>query len=269
MGDGLSGKRLQLAKAKRLRKSSHIFFNRHGGVSTGCFESLNIGESVGDRPDHLRENLRRVKEKSGVKVMVSAHQVHGDRIEIIDGEVKSDLCVDGVDSLITDHQDVGLMVGLADCQGILLHDPVCSVVAAIHCGWRGSVNGIIGKTVARMHAVFNSSPADLHAFISPSLGPCCAEFVHYTEELPEDFHSFQAKPDYFDFWKISRYQLVGAGLEEGNIETAAVCTSCSSDYFSYRRACRNGDGRTGRQCAVISLQPLRGNTEEENETADR
>jgi len=255
MGDRLSRKSLQPDRAKRSLSSNHIFFNRHGGVSRGCFESLNIGEFLGDDARHLRENLRRIKEKSGVNIMIRARQVHGDGVEIVDGEAGDDCCIEGVDALVTNHQSVGLMVGLADCQGILLHDPIRSVVAAIHCGWRGSVNGIIGKTVARMHTVFCSWPDDIQAFISPSLGPCCAEFVHYRRELPEDFHSFQVKPNYFDFWEISRYQLVGAGLVKNNIETAAVCTSCSGDYFSYRRACRAGDGKTGRQCAVISLQP--------------
>lgn len=234
--------------------SRHIFFNRHGGVSRGGFESLNVGESVGENPDHLRENFRRIKEQAGVTVMISAHQVHGDKIEVVESAVKSDWCVDGVDALITNRQAIGLMVQLADCQGILLHDPVNSVIAAIHCGWRGSVAGIIGKTVERMHAVFGSQPANLNGFVSPSLGPCCAEFIHYKKELPGDFHSFQVKSNYFDFWEISRYQLTGAGLADDNIEIAGICTCCSNDYFSYRRACRNGDGRTGRHCAVISLQ---------------
>ena len=235
--------------------SRHMFSDRHGGVSSGCYESLNTAISVGDSPDSVRENLRRVKEKSGVKVLITAHQVHGDTIEIVDSAVDSDKCVDGVDALITNREGIGLAVKLADCQGVLLHDPVNSVVAAVHCGWRGSVLGIINKTVKKMTAVFNSDPITLYAYISPSLGPCCAEFIHYRQELPYDFYPFQVKPHYFDFWEISRYQLTGAGLAHNNIEIAGICTSCSNDYFSYRRACRNGDGRTGRHCAVISLQP--------------
>ena len=108
----------------------------------------------------------------------------------------------------------------------------------------------------KMGLVFGSEPINLHAFVSPSLGPCCAEFIHYKKELPGDFQAFQVKPHYFDFWKISRYQLTGAGLVGENIEIAGICTSCSNDYFSYRRACRDGDGRTGRHCAVISLQSI-------------
>ena len=236
--------------------SNHTFFNRHGGVSRGCFDSLNAARSVGDSPDDVRENLRIIKEQSGVNVLITAHQIHGDTIAVIDSDVDCDRCLDGVDALITNLQGVGLAVQLADCQGVLLYDPVHSVVAAIHCGWRGSVIGIIDKTVKKMHRVFGCEPTDLLAFVSPSLGPCCAEFIHYKKELPRDFYAFQVKPHYFDFWEISRYQLTGAGLAGENIEITGICTSCSNDYFSYRRACRNGDGRTGRHCAVISLQSM-------------
>ena len=235
--------------------SRHIFFNRHGGVSRGCFKSLNIAGSVGDRRDHVKENFRIIKARSGIKALITAHQVHGDKVGVISSDPASDRCVGDVDALITNRPGLGLTVQLADCQGVLLYDPLNSAVAAIHCGWRGSVIGIIDKTVKKMNAVFGSDPADLQAFVSPSLGPCCAEFKHYKTELPADFHSFQVEPYYFDFWEISRYQLTGAGLAHNNIEIAGICTSCSNDYFSYRRACRNGDGRTGRHCAVISLQP--------------
>jgi YfiH family protein len=234
--------------------SRHLFSGRHGGVSDGCYKSLNVGYGVGDSPEHVRDNRKIIKQQAGVKVLVGAHQVHGNRVEIITGEAQSDRCTDGVDALITNRRGIGLMVQLADCQGILVHDPERAVVAAIHCGWRGSVAGVIGNTVRQMHAVFGSTPDSMVAFVSPSLGPCCAEFIHYQKELPREFHSFQVKPNYFDFWKISRQQLNGAGLSVKNIHISAICTSCSNDYFSYRRACRNGDGRTGRHCAVISLR---------------
>ena len=235
--------------------SEHLFSDRHGGVSDGCYKSLNVGYAVGDSPEHVRDNREIIKQQAGVAVLVGAHQVHGSRVEIIADEAQSGWRTEGVDALITNREGIGLMVQLADCQGILVHDPARAVVAAIHCGWRGSVNGIVNNTVGQMHAVFGSAPDDMHAFISPSLGPCCAEFIHYQKELPGEFLPFQVKPNHFDFWEISRQQLTAAGLSDHNIAISGICTSCSKDYFSYRRACRSGDGRTGRHCAVISLRP--------------
>lgn len=217
------------------------------------FESLNIGRSVGDDSARVQENCRIIKDQVGAELMINAHQVHGDTVAIVGREIDSDSCVGRADGLLTDRKNVALMVKLADCQGILLHDPDRSVIGAVHCGWRGSVAGIILKTVDNMASVFSSDPAGIRAWISPSLGPCCGEFVHYKKELPPEFHRFQVKPNYFDFWEISKSQLIEAGLTRTNIDIAGICTCCSDDYFSYRRACRESNGVTGRQCAVISL----------------
>jgi copper oxidase (laccase) domain-containing protein len=101
---------------------------------------------------------------------------------------------------------------------------------------------------------YGSNPADLLAAISPSLGPCCAEFINYKKELPEVFYTFMLSGDHFDFWQISRYQLCCAGLVESHIRTVGICTCCSPDYFSYRRASRTDGGVTGRNCSVIMLR---------------
>ena len=122
--------------------------------------------------------------------------------------------VEGFDALITDLSGVGLMIQQADCQAVLLFDPVKEVIAAVHCGWRGSVQGILGRVIAVMVENYGTAPADLQAVISPSLGPCCAEFVNYRQELPAEFQQFMVRDNYFDFWQISRYQLISAGMSE-------------------------------------------------------
>ena len=231
----------------------HYFFDRHGGVSSGTFSSLNLGQKLGDTPENVVENYRLIKGYATLDVLVRANQVHGDGIAMVGKEVGSDCCIERVDALVTNVSGIGLMVQLADCQGVLLHDPVESVVAAIHVGWRGSVVGIIGKTISKLANWYGTDPNNIRAWISPSLGPCCAEFKNYKKELPASFQRFQVKPAYFDFWEITRYQLRSAGVPNPQIQVTGICTSCSPDYFSYRRACRNGDGRTGRHGAVICL----------------
>ncbi len=230
------------------------FFDRHGGEGKAPYASRNISFGVGDNEAVVRKNRRLVQQSLGLDRLVSARQIHGDGIYCHTGDAEENKEIDGVDALTTIETGVGLMIQQADCQAVLLHDPMRRAVAAIHCGWRGSVAGVIGKTIARMKENFSTNPGDLEAMVSPSLGPCCAEFINYKDELPEEFLRFRVGDKHFDFWKITRWQLRNCGLRDEAITVAGICTACSPDYFSYRRACRTSNGRTGRNCSVIALR---------------
>lgn len=227
----------------------HGFFNRHGGVSRGDFSSLNVSYGVGDADSAVLENRARLKGSLQIQTLVSGRQVHGHRVLALGDAPSADFEADGYDALITD-RPLALMIQQADCQAVIFHDPVHQVIGAAHAGWRGSVENIIAKTVRSMVDNFASSPGEIRAAISPSLGPCCAEFINYRQELPEWMHRFQVAPNYFDFWEISRQQLQDAGIPAGNIFTAGICTRCSGDYFSFRRS-----RITGRCATVIGLNP--------------
>ena len=232
---------------------SYGMFGRHGGVSAGPYASLNIGAHVGDRPDAVAANRQLVRQAFGVPVLLSARQVHGQGVFCLNEPLSADREVDGFDALVTDQQNVGLMIQQADCQAVLFFDPHHEVIAAAHCGWRGSVLQIVPQVVAVMVRNYGTIPADLRAVISPSLGPCCAEFVNFRNELPADFQQFMVRDNYFDFWRITAAQLTGAGVAEAHIRMAGHCTCCSGDYFSYRRATRENGGLTGRNCSMIAL----------------
>ncbi len=232
------------------------FFDRHGGVSRGLFSSHNIGRNVGDQKEAVEANRKRVKEISDLPLLLSAKQVHGSEIFCLTDPLSGDLEVGEADGLVTNLPGVGLMIQQADCQAVLLFDPVKEVIAAVHCGWRGSVQGILGQVVRVMMENYGTAPADLYAVISPSLGPCCGEFVNFRQELPQAFQQFMVGNNHFDFWRISRHQLVAGGMAEGRIRTAAICTCCCDDYFSYRRAVRSSSGVTGRNCSVIALKKI-------------
>ncbi len=235
---------------------SHAFYTRHGGKSATPFATNNMSFGVGDREENVLMNRDAIKKRLGVDILLSAHQVHGDTIFLdLDGSIHQDTEIEGCDALITDREGVGLMIQQADCQAVLLYDPITQSIAAVHCGWRGSVVGIIGKTIATMERSLGVQPENLVVAVSPSLGPCCGEFVNYRQELPESFHAFEIGEKYFDFWQITRWQLEQAGVQKKAIFVAGVCTSCSTDYFSYRRACRESNGVTGRNCSVITLVP--------------
>jgi polyphenol oxidase len=236
------------------KRCSYAMFDRHGGVSRGVYGSLNVGEHVGDLVQAVQENRERVRANLDVAHILSARQVHDTGIYCLTEPLTGSREVDGFDALITDRPGVGLMIQQADCQAVLLFDPVRQVIAAVHCGWRGSVQGILPQVLQVMAANYATVPADVQAVISPSLGPCCAEFVNYRRELPPEFEQFMVRRNYFDFWRISRHQLINAGMSDERIESANMCTCCSDDYFSYRRASRLHNGLTGRNCSVIALK---------------
>ncbi len=232
------------------------FFNRHGGSGTVPFNSMNVSYGVGEEKKTVSANRQRIREIIRFPILLSAKQVHGGEIYSLMGPIKGNREIEGVDALITDQQGVGLMIQQADCQAVLLFDPVKKIIAAVHCGWRGSVKNILAKVIHRLESQFGVSPEDLLVAISPSLGPCCAEFVNHRKEFPVEFKAFMEQQDYFDFWRISKYQLAGAGVRESKITVASTCTCCSKDYFSYRRSSRSSGGITGRNCSIIGMDSV-------------
>lgn len=228
-------------------------FDRSGGMSKGVYASLNIALRVGDDERTVLANRQLVKKKMAISTLLLARQVHGDKVFALNSPLTDDVTVDGYDALITNCKGVGLVIQTADCQAILLYDPKKRVIGAVHSGWRSSVADIVGVTVEAMQKEYGTKPADLRVVVSPSLGPCCAEFVNYRQELPPDFEDFMVAENYFDFWEITRWQLQRCGVVGRNIGIAGICTSCSDKHFSYRRACRNGNGVTGRNCSVIAM----------------
>ena len=220
-------------------------FNRHGGESKPPFASLNCGLTVGDQIALVNKNISRAQSHLGLKKIIMIHQVHG---QAIHQATSQDIEPVKADAIITNEPGLGLLIQHADCQAIMLYDPKNKAVANIHSGWQGSVANIIKGTIKKMMATFNSYPQDLIAAISPSLGPCCAEFINHCTELPSSFQQFMTTENYFDFWQISRHQLEQAQLRPENIHIAQVCTKCNSNWFSYRR-----QKITGRNCSIIGL----------------
>jgi polyphenol oxidase len=231
----------------------YMLFDRHHGASEGMFSSLNISYGVGDSTESIAANRRQVKKKLEVSILVSARQIHGDRICVLTAPPAEDVEIDACDALITNQKNTALVIQHADCQAVLLYDSRLDIIAAVHSGWRGSVANLLGKTVKRMENEFGTGPTNLRAVISPSLGPCCSEFVNHHLELPVAFRKFMVRENYFDFWQISLEQLQECGVPSESVLLPTICTSCAPDYFSYRRACRESGGITGRNCSAIAL----------------
>jgi len=231
---------------------AHFVFTRHGGVSGSAFRSLNVSFGTGDNAEHVETNLSIIREITGARSLRFMNQVHGKNIAILrESDFEDSAGPFTGDAMITDLKGVALLVKQADCQAVILYDPVRQVVANVHCGWRGSVNGLLNTVIAAMREEFGCDPSRLRAAIGPSLGPCCAEFITHREIFPESFRPFMLRDNYFDLWAISRSQLAASGLKGEHIESADWCTRCRTDlFYSYR-----GEGRTGRFATVVMLKP--------------
>lgn len=227
-------------------KLIHGTLARHGGVSEGPYASLNLGDGVGNDEASVAKNRSLVQETLSLPPLVWAKQVHKTTIAPL--TPKTIAPVAGCDGFILTEPGVTAMVKHADCQAALFYDPICHIAAAVHSGWRGSVQNIYKVTIDKLKAL-GCRPENLLVTISPSLGPEDAEFTNFQEELPEPFWEYQVKPNHFDFWEISRSQLKACGIVADHIEIAGISTYASSDdFFSYRR-----DATTGRNATVITL----------------
>ncbi|THB75876.1 MAG: peptidoglycan editing factor PgeF [Desulfobacteraceae bacterium] len=236
----------------------HGVFARAGGMSLLPFDSLNVGLKTGDTEENIRENRKRIAFELGMKPAVYLNQVHSDDIKVLRQD-DNDLAqrfepgkdIYTADGVITDIPGVYLVIQVADCQSVMMFDPERGVVANVHSGWRSSIKNILGKCVQTMTREFGTEPRDIRVGIGPSLGPCCSEFINYKTEIPESLWSYRVDDShYFDFWQMSRDQLVGEGVKHSCIENMAICTKCNSnEFFSYRR-----ENLTGRFACIIGLK---------------
>lgn len=224
---------------------------RHGGISPAPFHSLNLGGSTPDLPENVLENNHRFFTALGIPFsnVAKSHQVHG--AEIL--EVKAPGRFEGYDALITDQPNIQLAVTIADCTPILLFDPKTHVVAAIHAGWRGTVQQIVGKTLLKMQETFGSLPENCIAYIGTCIDECSFEVG---EDVAEHFDTVYKKWDadkqkfFIDLKKANQDQLLALGVSIDHIEVSSYSTVLNNeDYFSYRLE----NGLTGRMLATIGM----------------
>jgi len=268
---------LEFKKLAKLPGIKHGIFTRNTGVSTGPFRSLNISFGVGDDDRNVRRNREIISKCLNEEDLVFADQVHGSRVMVFSKDnnnsitfdidfssaveppeiLSKQICVSNpdsehkhVDALVTNIRKKILAIQVADCQSVIMYDPVQQVVANVHSGWRGSINNIIGFTIKVMKKSFGCFAGDIVAGIGASLGPCCAEFVNYGKEIPKKYWKYKDDGDHFDFWSLSRDQLCQAGVLVDNVDLSRLCTKCDPDrFFSFR-----GEGTTGRFASIIGLE---------------
>ena len=216
---------------------------RHFVTSCGPDADVNLRSANG------AECRRQLAQSVGFDIdrLVTGEQTHSLNIAVVTEADAGRGCLDidsripCTDALITNHPNIPLMVLTADCVPILLYDATTRSAAAIHAGWRGTANGIVGLTIEKMKNVFGSNPKDLVAAIGPGIGPCCFEVG---DDVAEHFSRWPntviRRPDWtkphIDLVLANRLQLEQAGVLPQNIETSGECTLCSpQQFFSHRR----------------------------------
>ena len=248
---------------------SHGFSTRMGGVSEGCYASMNLSFTKGDDPEKVRENYRRMADMLGMDMerMTLSFQTHTTNVRLVTEEdagkgIVKERDYTDVDGLITNIPGITLVTFYADCVPLYFVDPVHHAIGLSHSGWRGTVRRMGQVTMDAMKEAFGTRPEDVTACIGPSI---CRDCFEVGEEVAEAFadafdpkyrdalYRANEKPGKYqlDLWKANEIIFQEAGVPKEQIHTTNICTMCNSDYlFSHRRV---GEER-GNLAAFLSIR---------------
>jgi YfiH family protein len=245
----------------------HFVSTRTDGYSNPPYNSLNLALHVGDDPDKVLKNRKRLAQAIGIPLdqFTIAKQIHSGTVTLISEAMKGrgsrnqEDAVEATDAMVTDVPGICLIILVADCVPMLFFDPARNVIAAAHAGWRGTLQSIALHTVRAMEKDFGCSPQDILVGMGPSIGPCCYEVgpeiiaqVKAVFSSRQEYIRHESKDGkgYLDLRKANGDQLFEAGIRRENIETANQCTSHNAHiFFSYRQQ----HGETGRFGAGICM----------------
>ena len=238
----------------------HAFFTRAGGISDSVYSSLNLGVGSADDPAAVRENRRRAAEVFGrdPESLATCYQVHSARVVIADEPFGDRPQADGVVTAAP-----GLVCGAlaADCAPVLLADGPARVVAAVHAGWRGALEGVVGSAVDAMVSL-GARRDSIVAAVGPCIGP--ASYEVGLEFLAAFESRNSAWVRFFQDLEASDKRLFDLpGFVLSRLEAAGVraCEWIGHDtfadeslFFSNRRAFHRGEPDYGRLLSAIMLE---------------
>lgn len=222
---------------------------REGGVSAAPWNSLNLGDHVGDDPAAVAENRRRLEQALGIQPPQWLSQVHG--VQVV--EARADGVVREADACWTRTPGVVCTVMTADCLPVLFAAADGGCVAAAHAGWRGLLNGVLEATLA----VFDD-PAQVHAWLGPAIGPAAFEVgaevrAAFLQRDAGAEEAFRPSPWHSERWLADLYALARRRLKAAGVGAVSGGECCTHDkphhFFSYRR-----DGQTGRMASLIWIE---------------
>ncbi|WP_455481656.1 peptidoglycan editing factor PgeF [Bartonella sp. B35(2025)] len=241
----------------------HGFFTRQGGVSKNLYHSLNLGQNSNDSPENIEQNRTLVANYFEIKAqnLVTVNQIHSCQVITVDRAFIGER--PNADAIVTTTKNLAIGILTADCGPILFSDPQAGVIAAAHAGWRGSLNGIIEKTISAMEKQ-GAKRQSITAILGPCIGPCHykvkGEFYSQFIDCHSKFQKFFLKTDQenhfnFNLWAFIMEQLKEAGVNASCLE---LCTYQDEQrFFSYRRAVHHNEPDYGRQISAIMLKNKR------------
>jgi YfiH family protein len=186
-------------------------------------------------------------------------QVHGHAIAVAAADAREQRHTPEADGIVSNDPSLALGVRVADCAPILMADRRLGVVAAVHAGWRSTMQRIVNHAVEALGRGFGVRPEDLIVAVGPSLGACCGEMGeevvdafrgagHRDDRIGRWFSWNHGQRPHFDLWRANTDQLVDAGVPEDSIHVSGLCTRSHPDVFHSYRA----EGRlAGRMVGMI------------------
>lgn len=234
----------------------HGFFGRQGGVSSGLYDSLNLGTGSDDDADCVLTNRQRVQDCFEAEHLFSCFQVHSAKAIIVDNTTTSRQQADG---LVTATPGVALCILTADCVPVLFADPEARIIGAAHAGWKGAITGICAATLDSMERL-GASRANITAAIGPAIqqpsyeiGPEFRDqFLAYDSSLEALFRPGRDDRYHFDLTGFVKRTLLAEGifaLDRLNHDTCEM----AEVYFSNRRRNHRKEPDYGRNGSVIVL----------------
>lgn len=240
----------------------HGFTARMGGVSEGCFASLNLSFTRPEQRENVMQNYRIFSAAAGIpwESMVMDTYEHGTTVLSVDGAdcgrgyLKPSL--PPCDGLVTDDPRVTLVTGHADCMAFFFYDAQHRAIGLCHAGWRGAQARIGSEVVRMMQKQFGTDPAKLLAGVGPSICPRCFEVGDdVAESFLKDYPLCnlrgvnQKGKATIDLWQVAVCQFLESGIAARNIAQMGVCTFEDLRLYSHRR----DKGRTGGMAAYLRL----------------
>ena len=224
---------------------------RMGGVGQGAYSSFNITHYCGDSTENVAANRALLCAELGVEDerLILPHQTHGTEVVEIDSTFLALAAASraqrlhAVDAIFTRERGVCIGVSTADCIPVLVYDEKSGAAAAIHAGWRGTVAGIVAKTLRTMKERYDTDFSSAKAVIAPGISLDSFEVGDEVYDVFREasFPMEQIARRYGEKWHIdlpeaNRLQLIDGGLPAENILLSGVCTFVSHDvFFSARR----------------------------------